>query len=58
MMEPMMDQIYQGYSMMPGPNDPGIIIRSLPDRIIVGYASNYGQARDWIDTQIKAAKQK
>jgi hypothetical protein len=48
-----MDQIYQGYSMMPGPNDPGIIIRSLPDRIIVGYASNYGQARDWIDNQVQ-----
>jgi hypothetical protein len=48
----LMDQIYQGYSM----NDPGIIIRSLPDRIIVGYAVNYGQARDWIDAQNKAAK--
>jgi hypothetical protein len=47
-----MDQIYRGYSIMPGKNDPGVLIRSLPDRTVVGSAASYYDAQQWIDNQI------
>jgi hypothetical protein len=46
-----MGEIYRGYSIMPGPNDPGVIIRD-PDGRVVGSADNYVLAHQWIDTTI------
>jgi hypothetical protein len=46
-----MGEIYRGYSIMPGPNDPGVIIR-LNDAV-VGSAASYALAYPWIDQQIE-----
>jgi hypothetical protein len=45
--------IYRGYSIMPGPNDPGVIIRL--DGVVVGSALSYVLAQQWVDTQLQKA---
>lgn len=49
-----MEEMYREYSIMPGPNDPGLIIRddSPPRGQIVGVAPTYYDARAWIDNLI------
>ena len=48
--------MYNGYSVMPGPNDPGWIIRDGRDigDAIVGNAPTAQAARDFIDGLIAA----
>jgi hypothetical protein len=53
-----MGQIYRGYSIMPAPNDPGVIIRQILDNgdVVVGQALNFVLAQAWVDAQLAARK--
>jgi hypothetical protein len=47
-----MFQIYRGYSIGPGHDDPGWLIRLTPNGQVVGMAANMPAAQAWVDLDI------